>query len=180
MSWTAITAALALMVLDFRDARPSLEKVSYSLLVFFCGMFITVEGFNETGIPITLWNFLEPYSKIDRVSGITILAVVILFMSNLASNVPTVLLLGARVAASAAASAAAVSAADEKKEWLILAWVSTVAGNLSLLGSAANLIVYEQARRAPQLEYTLSFWSHLKFGVPSTLIVTAIGLTLIR
>ncbi|XP_030934405.1 silicon efflux transporter LSI2-like isoform X4 [Quercus lobata] len=91
MSWTAITAALALVVLDFRDARPSLEKVSYSLLVFFCGMFITVEGFNKTGIPSTLWDFMEPYSKIDHVSGIAILAVVILVMSNLASNVPTVL-----------------------------------------------------------------------------------------
>ena len=79
-----------------------------------------------------------------------------------------------------AASAAAISAADEKKAWLILAWVSTVAGNLSLLGSAANLIVCEQARRAPQFGYTLSFWSHLKFGVPSTLIITAIGLALIR
>ncbi|KAK4571549.1 hypothetical protein RGQ29_030110 [Quercus rubra] len=171
MSWTAITAALALVVLDFRDARPSFEKVSYSLLVFFCGMFMTVEGFNKTGIPGTLWDFMEPYSKIDRVSGIAFLTVAILVMSNLASNVPTVLLLGARVAA---------SAADEKKAWLILAWVSTVAGNLSLLGSAANIIVCEQASRAPQLGYTLSFWSHLKFGVPSTLIVTAIGLTLVR
>ncbi|GAY41114.1 hypothetical protein CUMW_056970 [Citrus unshiu] len=130
MSWTAITAALALVVLDFKDARPSLEKVSYSLLIFFCGMFITVD----------------------------------------------VLLLGGRVAA----SAAAISAADEKKAWLILAWVSTVAGNLSLVGSAANLIVCEQAHRAPHLGYTLSFWNHLKFGVPSTLIVTAIGLPLIR
>lgn len=88
----------------------------------------------------------------------------------------SVLLLGARVAA----SAAAISPADEKKAWLILAWVSTVAGNLSLLGSAANLIVCEQARRAPILGYNLSFWNHLKFGVPSTLIVTAIGLALIR
>ncbi|KAK9994656.1 hypothetical protein SO802_024359 [Lithocarpus litseifolius] len=89
MSWTAITAAVALVVLDFRDARPSLEKVSYSLLVFFCGMFITVEGFNKTGIPFTLLDFMEPYSKIDRVSGIAILSVVIIVMSILASNVPT-------------------------------------------------------------------------------------------
>nr|XP_023873210.1 silicon efflux transporter LSI2-like [Quercus suber]XP_023873211.1 silicon efflux transporter LSI2-like [Quercus suber]XP_023873212.1 silicon efflux transporter LSI2-like [Quercus suber]POE84885.1 putative transporter arsb [Quercus suber] len=185
MSWTAITAALALVVLDFRDARPSLEKVSYSLLVFFCGMFITVEGFNKTGIPSTLWEFMEPYSKIDHVSGIAILTVVILVMSNLASNVPTVLLLGAPVAALAALDTAdagnlsLLGSADKKKAWLILAWVSTVAGNLSLLGSAANIIVCEQARRAPQLGYTLSFWSHLKFGVPSTLVVTVIGLTLI-
>jgi len=87
-----------------------------------------------------------------------------------------VLLLGARVAA----SAAAISKADEEKAWLILAWVSTIAGNFSLLGSAANLIVCEQARRAPNLGYNLTFWTHLKFGLPSTLIVTAIGLTLIR
>lgn len=85
-------------------------------------------------------------------------------------------MLGARVAA----SAATISKEDEKKAWLILAWVSTIAGNLSLLGSAANLIVCEQARRAPNLAYTLTFLSHLKFGLPSTLVVTAIGLTLIR
>ncbi|CAK9185050.1 unnamed protein product [Ilex paraguariensis] len=73
-----------------------------------------------------------------------------------------------------AGSAALISPASEKKAWLILAWVSTVAGNLSLMGSAANIVVCEQARRAPD-GYDLSFWSHLKFGVPSTLIVTAIG-----
>ncbi|XP_055832271.1 silicon efflux transporter LSI2-like [Solanum dulcamara] len=175
MSWTAITAALALVVLDFKDARPSLEKVSYSLLIFFCGMFITVDGFNKTGIPSALWDFMEPYSKIDHAAGIAVLALVILVLSNLASNVPTVLLLGGRIAA----SAAAISPDSEQKAWLILAWVSTVAGNLSLLGSAANLIVCEQARRAQYFGYNLSFWSHLKFGVPSTLIVTAIGLMLI-
>lgn len=176
MSWTAITAALALVVLDFKDARPSLEKVSYSLLIFFCGMFITVDGFNKTGIPSTVWEFMEPYARIDQTSGVAILALVILVLSNLASNVPTVLLLGGHVAA----SAAAISPANEKKAWLILAWTSTVAGNLSLLGSAANLIVCEQARRAQHLGYNLSFWSHLKFGLPSTLVVTAIGLILIR
>lgn len=127
MSWTAITAALALVVLDFRDARPCLEKVSqafilsyqfaliylvsidsaaiyslvilkfillfyqvsYSLLIFFCGMFITVDGFNKTGIPTSLWDLMEPYSKIDRASGTAVLAAVILVLSNLASNVPT-------------------------------------------------------------------------------------------
>ncbi|XP_010275633.1 PREDICTED: putative transporter arsB [Nelumbo nucifera] len=176
MSWTALTAALALVVLDFKDAQPCLEKVSYSLLIFFCGMFITVDGFNKTGIPSAVWDFMEPYARIDHASGIAVLALVILVLSNFASNVPTVLLLGARVAA----SAAAISPGDEKKAWLILAWVSTVAGNLSLLGSAANLIVCEQARRAPSIGYTLSFLNHLKFGLPSTLIVIAIGLTMIR
>jgi Na+/H+ antiporter NhaD/arsenite permease-like protein len=89
MSWSAITAALALIVLDFKDARPCLEKVSYPLLLFFCGMFITVDGFNKTGIPSAFWEFMEPYARIDTPTGIVILALVILLLSNVASNVPT-------------------------------------------------------------------------------------------
>ncbi|KAJ0475955.1 putative citrate transporter-like domain-containing protein [Helianthus annuus] len=139
-------------------------------------MFVTIEGFDRTGIPEAIWNFMEPYAKINKVSGVAVLAIVIVVLSNLASNVPTVLLLGSRVAA----AAATISPEKEKKAWLILAWVSTAAGNLSLLGSAANLIVCEQARRAQHSGYNLTFWAHLKFGVPSTIIVTAIGLPLIR
>lgn len=175
MSWTALSAAVALTVLDFKDARPCLEKVSYSILIFFSGMFITVEGFNRTGIPGTLWNIMERHAQLNSISGLVVLSLVILVLSNVVSNVPTVLLLGVRVAT----AASMISRSEVKKAWLVLAWVSTVAGNLTLLGSAANLIVCEQARKVPFFAYTLSFWRHLKFGVPSTLIVTTVGLMLI-
>jgi Na+/H+ antiporter NhaD/arsenite permease-like protein len=175
MSWTAITTALALVVVDFRDAEPCLDTVSYSLLVFFSGMFITVSGFNKTGLPGAIWDFMAPYSKVNSVGGISVLSVIILLLSNLASNVPTVLLMGDEVAK----AAALISPAAVTTSWLLLAWVSTVAGNLSLLGSAANLIVCEQARRAPRNAYDLTFWQHIVFGVPSTLIVTAVGIPLI-
>ncbi|PHU03187.1 hypothetical protein BC332_28438, partial [Capsicum chinense] len=66
MSWTAINGALALVVLDFKDAGECLEKVSYSLLIFFYGMFITVNKFNRTGIPSVFGDFMEPYAKIDH------------------------------------------------------------------------------------------------------------------
>jgi Na+/H+ antiporter NhaD/arsenite permease-like protein len=52
-------------------------------------MFITVNGFNKTGIPSALWEFMEPYARIDTPTGVVILALVILFLSNVASNVPT-------------------------------------------------------------------------------------------
>lgn len=52
-------------------------------------MFITVDGFNKTGIPSALWDLMEPYSKVDSAIGIVVLALVILVLSNLASNVPT-------------------------------------------------------------------------------------------
>ncbi|XP_057545876.1 silicon efflux transporter LSI3-like [Amaranthus tricolor] len=89
MSWTTITASLALVVHDFKDARPSLEKVSYPILIFFCGMFITVDGFNRTGVPNKLWDIMEPYSRIDHVGGIAMLSLVIIVLSNVISNVPT-------------------------------------------------------------------------------------------
>lgn len=65
------------------------KQVSYSLLIFFCGMFITVDGFNKTGIPSALWEFVEPYALIDTASGLALLSLVILVLSNVASNVPT-------------------------------------------------------------------------------------------
>ena len=64
-------------------------QVSYPLLLFFCGMFITVDGFNKTGIPSTFWEFMEPYARIDTPTGVVILALVILLLSNVASNGPT-------------------------------------------------------------------------------------------
>lgn len=64
-------------------------QVSYSLLVFFSGMFVTVSGFNKTGLPGAIWNFMAPYAKINHVSGVTVLSLIILLLSNLASNVPT-------------------------------------------------------------------------------------------
>ena len=65
------------------------DQVSYSILIFFCGMFITVDGFNRTGIPSNFWDLMETYVQIDHIGGIAVLAVVILVLSNLASNVPT-------------------------------------------------------------------------------------------
>ena len=70
-----------------------LEQVSYPLLIFFCGMFITIEGFDKTRIPSSLWDLVEPYAGINRVSGIAILALAILLLSNLVSNLPTGMLM---------------------------------------------------------------------------------------
>eukprot|EP00850_Spirogloea_muscicola_P021613 SM000256S08667 [mRNA] locus=s256:147180:149514:+ [translate_table: standard] len=175
LPWTALTTAVVLMCLDFADAAPALAKVSYPLLVFFCGMFISVEGFNSTGAPGAFWKVMEPYARIDNPGGTAVLAVVVIILSNVASNVPTVLLLGPRLAASAAAT----PGVSVTRAWLLLAWISTVAGNLCMIGSAANLIVSEQASRAKDNRYNLSFWNHLRFGVPSTVIVTALGIPLI-
>ncbi len=63
--------------------------MSYSLLVFFAGMFITVAGFNATGAPGQLWSAVETHAHINSASGLSILAIVVTVLSNVASNVPT-------------------------------------------------------------------------------------------
>ena|ERR1035441_4766592 len=61
---------------------------------------------------------------------------------------------------------------DPRHAWLVLAMSSTLAGNLTVLGSVANLIVIERARREADREYA-------KVGIPVTLVTLAIGVALL-
>ena len=60
---------------------------------------------------------------------------------------------------------------------LLLAWVSTIAGNFTLFGSVANLIVAEKAKR--HINYSLGFFSYLLFGLFSTFVVLFVGLPIV-
>ena len=63
--------------------------------------------------------------------------------------------------------------ASRETAWLALAMSSTLAGNLTVLGSVANLIVVENAQREG---VTVSFWEYCKVGVPLTLLTLALGI----
>jgi len=83
-------------------------------------------------------------------------------LSNLVSNVPAVILIEPFIVGLAAA----------KWAWLALAMSSTLAGNLTLIGSVANLIVVHQAR----YETRITFLDYLKVGVPLTVLTLAVGI----
>jgi Na+/H+ antiporter NhaD/arsenite permease-like protein len=83
------------------------------------------------------------------------------------SNVPAVLVLKPFVAA----------LAHPGRAWLVLAMASTLAGNLTIVGSIANLIVVERAR---QHRVTIDFWTYLKLGLPVAVITIAIGIWWMR
>ena len=84
-------------------------------------------------------------------------------VSNLVSNVPAVLLWAPVVP----------SLPDPREVWLLLAMSSTLAGNLLLIGSMANLIV---AERAASRGVYLGFWEYARAGVPLTLLSLAWGI----
>src|SRR6185437_2461338 len=95
-----------------------------------------------------------------------ILALTAAALSNLVSNVPAVLVLKSFVAA----------LPDPRRGWLVLAMASTFAGNLTIVGSVANLIVVERARR---LGVVIDFWSYVRVGAPLAIITIALGVLML-
>jgi Na+/H+ antiporter NhaD/arsenite permease-like protein len=93
-----------------------------------------------------------------------VLSLVSAALSNLVSNVPAVLLFKPVIPA--------MAPADQPTAWLALAMSSTLAGNLTVLGSVANLIVVESARREG---VTIGFAEYLRVGIPVTLLTLALG-----
>jgi Na+/H+ antiporter NhaD/arsenite permease-like protein len=140
-----IAASLLLISRRIKTAR-LLGAVDWDLLVMFTGLFIVTAATQRLGI-------LNPLTDLANTSagllGVTVV------LSNLISNVPAVLVLQPLIPA------------DHEQAWLILAAGSTMAGNLTLLGSVANLIVAEVASRQG---YKLSFQEHLRFGLPLTVV----------
>ncbi|MEH1770705.1 MAG: anion transporter [Nostoc sp.] len=142
---TFVAAGLLFITRRIKPQRV-LNKVDWDLLVMFSGLFIVTAGVEKLGI-LNLFSGLV-YTPLS-ILGITAL------LSNLVSNVPAVLLLQHLIPH------------PDTRTWLLLAAGSTLAGNLTLLGSVANLIVAEAVAK---LGYQLSFWEHLRFGLPLTVV----------
>lgn len=144
-----------------RRTQPHLiyEQIDWTLLVMFAGLFIVVEGAETAGLQIYLLYAVGP----ERLKNIAVLSVIVAVLSNLVSNVPAVLLFQPIYPQIRQGMSTA----------LVLASASTFAGNLTLLGSIANLIVIEQARREG-LE--IGFVDYLKVGLPVTIVTLAIDI----
>jgi len=139
--------------------RTIYEQIDWTLLVMFAGLFIVVRGAETTGLLKDLVQTAGP----ERLKNVAVLSVVAAVLSNLVSNVPAVLLF----------KPIYPQISQGMSTGLVLASASTFAGNLTLLGSIANLIVIEQARREG---IEIGFVDYLKVGVPVTLITLAIDI----
>jgi Na+/H+ antiporter NhaD/arsenite permease-like protein len=154
----ALAAASALLITRRIKPQRIFREVDFSLLVFFSGLFIVTGAIETSGWGARLFDIAQPIARL----GIGPLAGVAVVLSNLVSNVPAVLLFRPLVPHFPA----------PQQAWLTLAMATTFAGNLTLLGSVANLIVAEQAR---ERGVHLSFGEYLKAGVPITLLSLVLG-----
>lgn len=186
LQWKSGTVTLAAIVLFFTGlplelialggaavlllgrVRPEkvFAQVDWGMLVMFTGLFIVVHAFQRhvvSGWDIAHWQWLlgRPVDLLSLVSAA---------LSNLVSNVPAVLLLEPVLQA-------IPSAADRETGWLALAMSSTLAGNLTVLGSVANLIVVENAARNG---VHVSLWDYCKVGVPLTVLTLLVGIAWLK
>lgn len=148
---SALVAAGLLLVTRRLKPDRILRAVEWDLLLMFSGLFILTQSVEKL-------NLLQAFTAmVDSSLGLLTVTVV---LSNLISNVPAVLLLQPLIPQ------------NHPQGWLLLAAGSTLAGNLTLLGSVANLIVAEAAAKQG---YRLNFWEHLRFGLPLTGLTLAIA-----
>jgi Na+/H+ antiporter NhaD/arsenite permease-like protein len=154
-----LLVAGALLISRRLSTRRILGLVDWHLLVLFAALFIVTHAFDLTGLPDQLVTALDtrgwPLTDPWILGPLTVLG------SNSIGNVPLVMLL------------LQVLPEAGPDRLYFLALVSTLAGNLLLVGSLANIITVE---RAKDVGVTLGFFEHARCGVPITLLSLAVAI----
>src|SRR6266571_245378 len=153
----AAVGAAIMLITRTRDPHLVYEEVDWGLLVFFIGLFLIVGGAENAGLTDRLLGFGERFN-LQHLGVFTLVTAV---LSNLVSNVPAVMLLKSLV----------TRFANPHTAWLTLAMASTLAGNLTITGSVANIIVVERARK----EVIIGFFEYFRIGLPVTLLTLLFG-----
>ncbi|HLE48219.1 MAG TPA: SLC13 family permease, partial [Candidatus Thermoplasmatota archaeon] len=145
--------------------RVLFRRVDWSIILLFIGLFIVLQGVKVSGLLDQLFAGFERVSagSIRTIWGLGLLASII---SNLISNVPAVLLLSSVVADIAT-----------EATWFTLAAASTLAGNATILGAAANIIV---AERSEEMGVGITFWEFTRVGLPITIATLAAAFAMVE
>lgn len=162
MPLVAITAAAVLLAISRRDPVLAFAKVEWSLLLFFGALFVVMRGARDLPMVASLTSSAGAQLRGAPLHDAVLTSAAMLGLSNLVSNVPAVILWLPVVP----------TVAKPVFTWLVMAMSSTFAGNLTLLGSMANLIVAERAEARGE---RLGFVDYLRAGVPVTLLTLCWG-----
>jgi len=152
-----VIGGLLLLTRRVKSARIYAE-IDWSLLLMFTGLFIIVGGAERTLLTPDVVHAVAQW----HLNRVPVLSAVTAALSNLVSNVPAVLLLEPFMRA----------LPDQHTAWLTVAMASTLAGNFTVLGSIANLIVVE---KAAQRGVRISFWAYFRVGAPLTVASIVLG-----
>jgi Na+/H+ antiporter NhaD/arsenite permease-like protein len=149
------------------ESETILTEVDYGLLLLFIGQFLLIGSFDDTGVPQAFFAMLmgDCADQMTAVPCVYLFVLIITILSNIASNVPVCQML------------AATFPYATPYDWMQVSFSATIAGNLSMLGSAANMIVAFQAAKVGDRSFTSE--RHAPFGIPSTLVSLYLGTQLL-
>jgi Na+/H+ antiporter NhaD/arsenite permease-like protein len=153
----AALGAAALLITRTLEPQKLYKEVDWGLLVFFVGLFLIVGGAENAGITAKLLDVAHHWN----LQNMGVFALTVAGLCNVVNNVPAVMLLKSLVP----------GFTNPRTAWMVLAMASTLAGNLTITGSVANIIVVESAK--PEIE--IGFRDYLKAGVPITLMTLLVG-----
>ena len=154
----ALVAGGAMLLTGFVRSERIYREIDWPLLLMFAGLFVVVAGFEKA---LLTPDMVAQVARL-RLDEAPVLSLVTAVLSNLVSNVPAVLVLRPFVAAGG----------EPAHAWLVIAMASTLAGNLTILGSVANLIVVQGAR---QQGISIGFWDYFRVGAPLTVLTILVG-----
>jgi Na+/H+ antiporter NhaD/arsenite permease-like protein len=154
----AFLAAAALLATRRVKPERVFKAIDWGLLVFFAGLFVVTYALEAQGLTALLFQYGSPLAR----AGLVQFGLLTALLSNVISNVPAVLVLQTLVP----------GLGDQRRAWLMLAAASTLAGNLTLVGSVANLIVAELAAR---WGVRITFGQYLRVGAPVTLLTLLVA-----
>ena len=169
----AVMTMLVDTIINKKYALDAMMKVDWTMILLFMGLFVWLAGFQNTLFPKLALDFVSGHMDLNTVQGVLFFAVFIAVGSNILSNVPLVILVVDQLFSFQCGDGECTG----QLTGVLLAWVSTIAGNFTLIGSIANLIVAEKARN--MTSYRLGFWEYLKFGLCSTTMVLLAGLPIV-
>ncbi len=169
----AILTMLVDTTLNQKHAYDAMTKIDWPVILMFLGLFVWLQGFQNTNFPADTFKAIREYMDLSTVPGVILFTVFIAVGSNVLSNVPLVIVIIKQIDNFRCGD----GTCSIRLVGVLLAWVSTIAGNFTLIGSIANLIVAEKARSCAN--YPLTFLQYLKFGLISTLVVLFAGLPIV-
>jgi len=152
--------ALALFTRRIKPERVY-HLIDWTLLLMFAGLFVVVAGVETTGFQNQVLKIVGPQSLAHP----AVLTVVMAALSNTVSNVPAVMLIRPLY-----------RSFENRESALVIASASTLAGNLTVLGSIANLIVLEEAHKQ---HIEISFGEYLQVGLPVTILTLLLDIAML-
>jgi Na+/H+ antiporter NhaD/arsenite permease-like protein len=156
----SLTGFVVLLLVQRAQPSHVWERIDWSVLLFFSGLFVVTRAFDASGAPEWFFARFPVHSGEGLIAHLRTSAV-FLIGSNVVTNVPFILLVENQMK----------TLPSPELGWELLAMASTFAGNLTLLGSVANVIVAEKATAIGGLR----FGEYLKIGVPVAISTTIVG-----